>query len=282
LHGLKLAAVAIVAQAVWSMARTLCPDRPRAAIAIAATLLLSAVPAGAMQAVVLIAGAAGGMLAATEAPVGAAGGATIAVSRRAGFIALAAFLALLIAAPLAHAVTGQPGIALFGACYRAGAFVFGGGHVVLPLLRESFVPAGWVSDDAFLAGYGAAQAVPGPLFTFAAYLGTLAPPGGIAGAVIALLGIFVPGLLLLLAALPFVEVLRGSARARAALGGVNAAVVGVLLAAFYDPVWTGAVRDRLDFGIAVAAATLLIVGRAPPLLVVGLAAGSGVLRVASG
>ncbi|MBI5615945.1 MAG: chromate efflux transporter [Gammaproteobacteria bacterium] len=278
LHGLKLAAVAIVVQAVWSMSRTLCPDRPRAAIAVAAALVLAILPGGAAQAAALAGGGAAGLALGLAGPAVAVECAAGVVSSRAGLAAFAVFTLLLTAVPALRLATGLPGVALFDACYRAGAFVFGGGHVVLPLLRAAFVPAGWLSDDAFLAGYGAAQAVPGPLFTFAAYLGMLSPPGGAAGAAIALVAIFLPGFLLLISALPFVGRLRDLAPARAALAGVNAAVVGVLLAALYDPVWTGAVGDRVDFGIALAASAMLLVGRVPPIVVVGFAAAAGVVR----
>jgi chromate transporter len=172
----------------------------------------------------------------------------------------------------------SPGVALFEAFYRSGALVFGGGHVVLPLLREAFVTPGWVSDDAFLAGYGAAQAVPGPLFTFAAYLGTVvnSSPHGLAGAALGLIAIFLPGVLILLGALPFWETFRKRASAQAMMRGVNAAVVGLLGAALYSPVWTSSVKTPGDFGIALVGFVLLAVWRAPPLVVVVIGALSGI------
>jgi chromate transporter len=169
------------------------------------------------------------------------------------------------------------GLALADAFYRSGALVFGGGHVVLPLLREAVVTPGWVSDDTFLAGYGAAQAVPGPLFTFAAYLGAVVatPPNGVAGAILALVAIFLPGLLLQMGVLPFWDAFRRRANAQAAMRGVNAAVVGLLGAALYQPIWTSAVEGPGDFGIALIGFVLLMAWRAPPLLVVAVSALGG-------
>jgi chromate transporter len=201
------------------------------------------------------------------------------VSRRAGVVALFAFFLLLGGLPVLVKLGIAPGAALFEAFYRSGALVFGGGHVVLPLLREAFVTPGWVSDDAFLAGYGAAQAVPGPLFTFAAYLGTVAnpPPHGVAGAVTGLIGIFLPGILVLLGTLPFWDALRRKTGAQAMMRGVNAAVVGLLGAALYNPVWTSSVQTPADFGIALVGFVLLMAWRAPPLVVVVVSALGGVL-----
>jgi chromate transporter len=195
-----------------------------------------------------------------------------AIDRRAGVVCLALFAVLLAGLPLLRSV---PGLDLFGAFYRSGALVFGGGHVVLPLLRDAVVAPGWVSDEAFLAGYGAAQAVPGPLFTVAAYLGDVA--AGARGAVLALLGIFLPGLLLLAGTLPFWEALRRGPGAQAAMRGVNAAVVGLLGAALYDPVWSTTVRGHVDVAVALVGFVLLTAWRAPPLLVVALGAVVGVL-----
>jgi chromate transporter len=200
------------------------------------------------------------------------------VSRRAGVVALTAFIVLLVGPPILQGFQNWPGIALFDAFYRSGALVFGGGHVVLPLLREAFVTPGWVSDDAFLAGYGAAQAVPGPLFTFAAYLGAVAGPSphGVAGAALGLFGIFLPGILILLGALPFWDNLRNRANAQAAMRGVNAAVVGLLGAALYNPLWTSSVKTSEDFGVALVGFVLLTAWRAPPLVVVVACALSGI------
>jgi chromate transporter len=207
----------------------------------------------------------------------AAGHVTMPVSRRTGCFALAAFFLLLIGLLALQGHVGQ-GLDLFAAFYRSGALVFGGGHVVLPLLREAFVVPGWVSDDAFLAGYGAAQAVPGPLFTFGAYLGavTTAGPNGLAGAVVGLIGIFLPGILILIGTLPFWDALRSRVGAQAAMRGINAAVVGILGAALYNPVWTSSVKGSADFAIALIGFVLLVAWRAPPLVVVMTGALGGI------
>ena len=278
LHGLKLVAVAIVAQAVWGMARTLCPDRQRAAIAVAAVALLAFVPGAFGMVGAILTGAALGLALGPAAVPGPGTGAALAVPipRWVALGALAAFLGLLVLLPLAAGL-GQ-GWAVADGFYRAGALVFGGGHVVLPLLQAATVAPGWVAPDAFLAGYGAAQAVPGPLFTFAAYLGAvLGPaPNGIAGAALALGAIFLPGFLILVAALPFWDRFRGMARAQSVMQGANAAVVGILGAALYTPVLTGAVADLRDLALALACFVLLTAWRAPPWLVVILAALGGV------
>ncbi|HTZ68220.1 MAG TPA: chromate efflux transporter [Roseiarcus sp.] len=267
MHGLKLVAVAIVAQAVMGMAQTLCPDRPRATIAVLALILTTFTPASWAQIVVILLGALAGFFVCRQSADIAFAGPEPPVSRRMG-IAFAALYFALLALSLVPMRAGTA--ALAAAFYRSGALVFGGGHVVLPLLRAAVVGPGWVSDGAFLAGYGVAQAVPGPLFTFAAYLGAVAsvPPGGVLGAMLALVAIFAPGLLLMMAALVFWPDLRARNDARAAMAGVNAAVVGLLASALYNPVWTSAVRGPVDFAIAAAAFVALIVGRAPPLLVV--------------
>jgi chromate transporter len=278
LHGLKLAAVAIVAQAVWGMARTLCPDRERATIAIvAALIMLFGTSSIAQIAAIALAGIAGLWLCRAEAP-SSKGRVVIPVSHAAGLVALSIFFLLLTGLPVLRNLGTSPAIALFDAFYRSGALVFGGGHVVLPLLREAFVAPGWVSDDAFLAGYGAAQAVPGPLFTFAAYLGAVVSPSphGLTGAALGLIAIFLPGVLVLMGTLPFWESLRKRSEAQAMMRGINAAVVGLLGAALYNPVWTSAVKTPGDFGIALVGFVLLTVWRAPPLVVVGISAIGGV------
>jgi chromate transporter len=200
------------------------------------------------------------------------------VSRAAGTAALAAFFIILVGLPLLVQLSQSSGVALFEAFYRSGALVFGGGHVVLPLLREAIVAPGWVGDGAFLTGYGAAQAVPGPLFTFAAYLGAVVggPVNGVAGAALGLVGIFLPGVLILLAALPFWDQLRKRAGVQAVMRGVNAAVVGILGAALYDPLWTGTVQRPDDFAIALIGFVLLTAWRAPPLVVVAFSALAGI------
>jgi chromate transporter len=274
LHGLKLVAVAIVAQAVMGMARTLCPDRARASIATVALVVTLVARWSIAELAVIVAGGFAGLLM-CRASVEAAGEVRLMpVSRRAGLACLGAYLALLAVAFLP---TPRGALALFDAFYRSGALVFGGGHVVLPLLREAVAGPGWVSDSVFLAGYGAAQALPGPLFTFAAFLGAAAsvPPHGVAGASLALLAIFIPGMLCLVGTLPFWSALSADPRARAAMLGTNAAVVGLLGAALYNPVWTSAVRGPIDFAIAATGFVLLVVWRAPPLLVVILSALAG-------
>jgi chromate transporter len=278
LHGIKLVAVAIVAQAVWGMAQTLCPDRERASIAVAAALIILFDASSAAQVAAITLGGAAGLWFCRGAPPAATGHVTGPVSRTAGFIALCAFFLLLVGLPVLQGLTGSQGLALFDAFYRSGALVFGGGHVVLPLLREAFVAPGWVSDDAFLAGYGAAQAVPGPLFTFAAYLGTVVgpPPHGVTGAAVGLIAIFLPGVLILMGVLPFWDSFRTRPEAQAIMRGINAAVVGLLGAALYNPVWTSAVKTPHDFGIALLGFILLTVWRAPPLAVVCLSAIGGV------
>ena len=274
LHGLQVAAVAVVAQAVWSMARSLCPDRPRATIAVVATLIVTAAPTAIGQIAAIFAGAVAGAWLCREAPaVAVSARLSIPVPRGLAVAALAVFALLLIGLPIAAAVWALPALALAEAFYRAGALVFGGGHVVLPLLHASVVEPGWVSEDAFLSGYGAAQAVPGPLFTFAAYLGAIMT--GWVGAALCLVAIFLPGLLLVLGVLPFWASLGSGVLMRAALRGVNAAVVGVLLGALYDPVWTKGIGGPADFGLALVAFALLVIWKAPPWLAVLVSAAGG-------
>jgi chromate transporter len=280
LHGLKLVAVAIVAQAVWGMARSLCPDRERASIAMVTTLIILASSSSLAQVgAITLGGIAGLVLYRNPAPVSGDTKVSMPVSRAVGLLALAAFLLLLVGLPVLSELTRSQTVALFEAFYRSGALVFGGGHVVLPLLREATVAHGWVSDDAFLSGYGAAQAVPGPLFTFSAYLGAVVkpPPNGVVGAVISLFAIFIPGILALVAALPFWDTFRRRMWAQAVMRGVNASVVGLLGAALYNPVWTTSVHGPADFGLALACFVLLTAWEAPPLLVVAISAVGGVV-----
>jgi chromate transporter len=277
LHGLRLVAVAIVAQAIWGMARTLCPDRVRASIAtIVAVIILFSNASVAQIGAITFGALAGFWLCHTGTP-SASSRIALPVSPTVGVVALSAFFVLLIGLPILQAATDTPGLALFDAFYRSGALVFGGGHVVLPLLREAFVGPGWVSDDTFLAGYGAAQAVPGPLFTFAAYLGAVVSPSphGVQGAVLGLIGIFLPGMLVLLGTLPFWNNLRERSGAQAAMRGINAAVVGLLGAALYNPLWVTSVKTPGDFAIALVGFLLLTAWRAPPLLVVTIGAIGG-------
>lgn len=279
LHGLKLVAVAIVAQAVWGMARSLCPDRARASIAVMTALLILFVTSSFAQIAAIGFGGLAGLWFCRSVQASDNGHITVPVSRRTGTVALVLFLALLIGLPILARHGAPQGISLFAAFYQAGALVFGGGHVVLPLLREAFVTPGWVSEDSFLAGYGAAQAVPGPLFTFAAYLGAIVKqsPHGVPGAALGLFGIFLPGILILTGALPFWSAFRSRLAVQAIMRGVNAAVVGLLGAALYTPVWTSAIRSTGDFGIVLVGFVLLTVWRASPLIVVGISALGGIV-----
>lgn len=278
LHGLKLVAVAVVAQAVWGMARSLTPDRPRGGIALAAIFMVIAGGTfGQLAAIVL--GAVSGLVLCRGAAVEQRTSFSFGISRSAGVICLLAFLLLLFGLPLIASIVDSQGLRLFDAFYRSGALVFGGGHVVLPLLETEVVRSGWVSENAFLAGYGVAQAVPGPLFTFSAYLGAVMgpSPNGVAGAAISLIAIFLPGFLLLLGTLPFWDRLSTYPLAQAAMRGANAAVVGVLGAALYNPVWTSAVLTSTDFALALSGFLLLVVWKAPPWIVVLLMAASAIL-----
>lgn len=281
LHGLKLVAVAVVSQAVWSMAQKLCPDRQRAAVALMAAMLLLVIGGPWIQDQVLVLGAIGGAIlcrgiaANPDLP-------EMPVTMRAGGVALAIFLVLLVGFPFIGRVASHTFLDLAGIFYRAGALVFGGGHVVLPLLRDALVPPGWLSDNAFLAGYGAAQAIPGPLFTFSAYLGAaVAPAGaGLLWSLVALIFIFLPGVLVALAGLPLWSWFGHHPVARAALAGVNAAVVGVLGAALYNPIWVSAVSSSRDVAIALAGFLLLERWRVPPLAVVVFCVSAALLSAA--
>ncbi len=270
LAGLKIVAVAVVAQAVWGMGRSLCPDRPRATIAAVAACVVVLVPGALAQIMVMAVAALLGRAMLKTAPAAEHDPLPIAAGRRLGALLLLLFAALLVLLPLAAQTWPGQALALTDAFYRAGSLVFGGGHVVLPLLQAAVVPTGWVDNDAFLAGYGAAQAVPGPLFTFAAFLGAAMriAPSGWAGGALCLVAIFLPSFLLVAGALPFWERLRRSPHAQGALAGVNAAVVGVLLAALYDPVWTSAIHRPADFALALAALVALMFWKLPPWLVV--------------
>jgi chromate transporter len=273
LHGLKLVAVAVVAQAVWGMTRTLTPDRTRAMIALAALSFVVLVGGAMGQIGAIGVGAIAGLFFCRAEAQSPTGRLRFPVSRGSGAVALALFAAL-FAVPLV--VHGQA-VALFEAFYRSGALVFGGGHVVLPLLQAQVVSPHWVTDQTFLAGYGLTQAMPGPIFAFAAYLGAaMSPaPNGPLGSAIALIAIFLPGLLLVYGMLPFWDKLRGRRDMRAAMRGANAAVVGILALALYDPIWTSAVFDRRDFALAVGGFLLLTLWRAPSWVVVALLASAG-------
>ncbi len=270
LHGLKVAAVAVVAQAVLAMMRSLAPDRERGTLAVVATVLVLAVPsAWAQVGVILLGGVTGLALLRSTAPTDHVA-LPHPVSRTVGTLALILFFTLLVGLPLLVAAVPNQGLTLFEVFYRTGSLVFGGGHVVLPLLQASVVPPGWVTNDTFLAGYGAAQAVPGPLFTFAAYLGAVMgqAPNGWVGATLCLVAVFLPSFLLVIGALPFWDELRRRPWAQSALAGVNAAVVGLLLAALYHPVWTAGITSAADFALACTAFLLLFMWKTPPWLVV--------------
>lgn len=277
IHGLKLVAVAVVAQALWGMTRALTPDRQRGFIAMTAmaVILLVGGPLGQVGAIVL--GALIGLRLCRSEEVSIGPRLEFPVSKLGGGLALAAFAALLVIPPIVAGAGADHAVALFDAFYRSGALVFGGGHVVLPLLRDAVVTPGWLTIGSFLTGYGAAQTVPGPLFAFAAYLGAVmtVPPNGILGAVIALTAIFLPGLLLVYGMLPYWQTLRAYPAAQAAMRGANAAVVGILGAAFYDPIWTGAVLTPVDFLLALDGFLLLTVWRMRPFFVVLLLAIAG-------
>ncbi len=283
--GLKLVAVAIVAHAVLGMARALCPDRERATLALAAAALVLLIGGALAQVGAIALAALAGVT--LRLPAAGSGGlpapaSRAPVSRRIGLACLTLFVLLLVGLPLAQLVAPSQALAVVDAFYRAGALVFGGGHVVLPLLEAEVVRGGWMSAESFLAGYGAAQAVPGPLFTFAAYLGTVLalPPNGIAGAGLALIAVFLPGLLLLVGVLPFWEAFRARTGARAAMAGANAAVVGILGAALYDPVFTNAVATPAQFTLTLACFVLLTAWKAPPWVAV-LVAGLGGMAIAA-
>ena len=282
-HGLKVAAVAVVAQAVWGMARNLCPDAKRASLAVFSALLVLAWPTATGQIAAIVISGLIGKWTMTDAPAAPHAPHGFGVSKTTGVVAWILFFALLIGLPLLSRSFPSHALAMFDSFYRSGSLVFGGGHVVLPLLRAEVVPPGWVTDNVFLAGYGAAQAVPGPLFTFSAYLGTvmIQPPNGWLGGMLCLIAIFLPSFLLAIGPLPFWEALRGHHAIQTALRGINAAVVGLLLAALYDPVWVSAIKSRGDVALALAAFGLLMFWKVSPVVVVAFAAVGGWL-LASG
>jgi chromate transporter len=276
--GLKVFAAAIVAHAVWGMSRALCPDSARRAIAVVvAGLLLIAPWAQAQLPAMVLAGLAGWLVVRPGAGQRHAA-LRVPVPRALAAAALAAFALLLIGLPLLARATSLDVVELLSVFYGAGALVFGGGHVVLPLLQAQVVPPGWIGNDAFLAGYAAAQVVPGPLFSFAAFLGAAIPlPGGVTGAAVALLGIFLPAFLLVLGALPFWQGALQRPALRSAIAGVNAGVVGVLLAALITPVATTALASVADVVLALAALVALASGRVPVWLLAAACAAAGAL-----
>ena len=277
LHGLKVVAVAVVAQAVWGMARNLCPDTPRITLAVAAAVAVIASPTTLMQVTVIIIGGMAGLVFLQGSIHNDKSSLGIGVSRSVAILSLTSFFALLFGLPLITSTFPTQGLSLFDSFYRSGSLVFGGGHVVLPLLQSEVVPTGWVSNDAFLAGYGVAQAVPGPLFTFSAYLGTVteSAPNGWLGGLICLIAIFLPSFFLVVGALPYWDSLRQLSTVQKALTGINAVVVGLLLAALYSPVWTSGILSPSDFALGICAYTLLVFWQLPSWLVVILSAAGG-------
>ncbi len=269
LHGLQLVAVAVVAQAALAMQRSLAPDRMRAALAIAATGLALLLPAQIATLIAIAAGAAAGMVFLRAGNDGISESIGLVLPKAAGIASAAVFFALLAMALAARSLS-IPGLNVFSAFYRSGALVFGGGHVVLPLLNDAVVAPGWVTQRSFLAGYGAAQALPGPLFSFAAYLGAAVrpTPSPILYGLLGLAGIFTPGLLAMTAVLPFWSALRENCYAQASIRGINASVVGILIAALYQPLWTTTIHTAGDFWIALLAFALLALWRVQPWIVV--------------
>jgi chromate transporter len=283
-HGLKLAAISIVAAAIVSMWRSFAPDWPRRLMAIMAAVGALALGSGALQVAVIIAGGLAGWFVLGRLPAPESDDAPSPVGRRGGIVAATALLALLVGLPLAAWMSGSSELAVVGSFARAGSLVFGGGHVVLPLLSESFVTPGWIDEDTFLAGYGAAQAVPGPLFTFAAHVGASlqVAPTGVAGAVVGIVAIFLPSFLLVAAAMPHWARLRGSASFRGVLAGASAAVIGLLLAALIDPLWTSTVAGAVDVALAAAGFAALVALRTPAWAVVAGLATAGQLAATVG
>jgi chromate transporter len=279
LHGLKIVAVAVVAQAVWGMARSLCPDRERATIAILASIVTLAWPTAVGQlSSIALAGLVGlaifpGTTSASPSHM------RFPIGKKLGIAAWIVFFTLLVGLPFLRQIQPSHALEVFDSFFRVGSLVFGGGHVVLPLLQTEVVGPGWVTNEQFVAGYGATQAVPGPLFTFAAYLGAVmaAEPNGWTGAMLALVAIFLPSFLLIAGALPFWDLLRSMPAFQSALKGINAAVIGLLLTALYKPVWTSAIYSPADFGLGLVAFGLLLFWKCPPWLVVVLTAIGGEL-----
>ncbi len=277
LHGLKVVAVAVVAQAVWGMARSLCPDRERATIAILAAIFTLAWPSAVGQlSSIVIAGLTGAVIfpgQTTSSPSQM----RFPVTKKTGIAAWIIFFVLLVGLPFYRQISPSHGLEVFDSFFRVGSLVFGGGHVVLPLLQTEVVGPGWVTNEQFVAGYGATQAVPGPLFTFSAYLGAVmsSEPNGWTGALLALVAIFLPSFLLVTGALPFWDLLRSVRMFQSALKGINAAVVGLLLAALYNPVWTSAIYSPADFGLGLVSFGLLMFWKWSPWLVVVLTAAGG-------
>jgi chromate transporter len=278
LHGLMIVAVAVVAQAVWGMANKLATGKIRGAIAILSAVVTLLVPSSIVQVLIIILSGLIGWKFFKKNASEEIEPMHIPISRKTGIAFLTLFFAFLIVLPLLRFGIHNQGLAMFDSFYRAGALVFGGGHVVLPLLQQDVVPTGWMTNAQFLAGYGAAQAVPGPLFTFSSYLGFVSKPypNGIVGSILALIAIFLPAFLLVAGALPFWNILRSRPGFQSALAGINASVVGILIAALYNPVWTSAIKTPYDFCLAIIAFALLIIWKLPPWIVVIISAIGGI------
>jgi chromate transporter len=283
LHGLKVVAVAVVAQAIWGMARSLCPDRERATIAIIASIVTLAWPSAVGQLSSIAVAGLVGLFAFPRTSSPSLSHMRFPIGKKLGVAAWIVFFTLLLGLPLVRQMVSSHALEVFDSFFRVGSLVFGGGHVVLPLLQTEVVGPGWVTNEQFVAGYGAAQAVPGPLFTFSAYLGAVmaTEPNGWTGAALALVAIFLPSFLLLTGALPFWDLLRSMPAFQSALKGINAAVVGLLLTALYNPVWTSAIHSPADFGLGLIAFGLLMFWKCPPWLVVMLTAVGGEALVRS-
>lgn len=266
LHGLKIVAVAIVAQAVLGMGQKLASSRSKATIAILVAVIALLWPTAATSVLLIALAGIVGALLYTDPKKPELSEMYIPIRRTVGVACLAVFLGLLVLLPIFRSFTASQELALFDSFYRSGSLVFGGGHVVLPLIERELVPAGWISQEAFLAGYGATQAVPGPLFTFASYLGAVM--GGWTGVLVCTIGIFLPAILLVFGVLPFWDTLRRKPKIQGALTGINAAVVGILLAAFYNPIWTSTILETKDFALAAVLFGLLVFWKCPPWLVV--------------
>jgi chromate transporter len=277
LHGLKVVAVAVVAQAVWGMGRSLAPDRERATLAFLAAIAMLAYPTAVGQVLIIVLAGLIGWWWLAEASAPRDPGMHVSIGHRGAAVAWGLFFGLLLGVPICQRWVQSEALAVFDSFFRVGSLVFGGGHVVLPLLQTEVVPPGWVTTEQFVAGYGAAQAVPGPLFTFAAYLGAVMRPlgGGVAGAALALVAVFAPSFLLVVGALPLWDSLRPRPSFQAALRGINAAVVGLLLAALYHPVWISAIHAPADVALGLVDFALLAFWKWPPWLVVVLSALGG-------
>lgn len=266
IHGLKIVAVAIVAQAVLGMGKKLAPDKPRATIAIIATIITLMWPSAIGQIMIIFAAGILGVFMFKQSSTPEVKDMDVTISKTVGIMAWILFFSLLITLPVIRTIFPGGWVAIVDTYYRVGSLVFGGGHVVLPLLEREVVPVGWLTADQFLAGYGAAQAVPGPLFTFASYLGAVSH--GVSGAILATLAIFLPSFLLIIGSLPFLNEVRRRPKFQAALTGINAAVVGILLAALYNPVWTSSIKTPMDFGLAITLFGLLVYWKIAPWIVV--------------